>query len=259
MADMQEIVNRWNNFLNKISERHEDILNSSMDGFKGIMEEYPTDPIPLFNAVKAIELRIIQLNAKIEDTFSDQVVGNISSELYDEVKTRTENFRQSLSERWEKNRTKIVGDFFRNMHGYAEKAMNIPQKCSQCTGQLEIASLRSAKTIKCDHCGAANQVIPAEDVTNFFSSAPDALAEEATIDQRIAIERFILKMEQKDRNMLWEKKVDIHKEEWEQMELEYWKKYTDVRCSYSPLTDEDRQRFINSRMQMWRELNPGSG
>ena len=245
MGNQSAVVERWEKFIANISERHGDIIEAAAEGVAGMMEEERSDPIPLYNALKAIELRLIGLRGKLEDTFSGKVSGKLSGKTYDLAHRRLREATLSLEHDWDRFEARTVGDFFRLMAPLVEEAARKEVLCSQCGAPLELDPITRARTHQCQYCEALNQVVPHEIVAMYYATAPDRLAMEATLEQRIAIERF--------RDDVENKKVPENRKRWEQMERRYWEAYVAERDKLDPLPDAERTEYIESRLRVWRQ------
>jgi hypothetical protein len=244
------IMQRWEAFLSKISDRYLEILGEAEAGFRALAEENPEDDRSLNNAVTAIRSRLLQLEQKIDDTMSDKISESLSGALLDRAIARMEQTRLSLAERWERIRVKALGDFYRSMAPRVEAESTAPRQCTQCGGALPAERLIKPRSVKCDFCGSVNQVTPAAIVASYYASAPNSLAEEATLEQRLAIER-----KEQGINQRRAPASGAELQALEKMEREYWERYVEVRGRIQPQTPEDRARFVESRMEVWKHAH----
>jgi len=228
----------------KIVERHGEIMEEAAAGVSGLLEEEQADPGPLTGALKAIELRLIELRQKLENTFSDKVSLQLSGALFDQADALLRETDMNLEHEYDRFQYKAVGDFYRRMWPAVQQAAKEEVFCDKCGGPMEVGELRQPRTVTCEHCGAIVQITPHALVAVFYGGAPDQLAIEACLEKRIAIERF--------RHAVEYGSASDDRQKWEQMELEYWQSYLEVRSKLSPMGEEEAQKFVESRMQMWR-------
>jgi hypothetical protein len=244
MGNGASTIERWNGFVAKITERHREILEETAEGVAGLMEEETTDSGPLFGALKAIEIRLIELRQKLENTFSEKIALSLSGGALDAAEQLLRATDMNLEHEFRRLEAKTVGEFYRRMAPLAEQKAAEEVICSKCGGPLELGQVITARTVKCEHCEAINNVVPHAVVGLYYASAPDMLALEACLDQRIAIEQL--------RHQVDYCGAPDDRQKWEQMERQYWDAYLEERCRITPMGDDERAQFVESRMDMWR-------
>lgn len=247
MSDSNATLQRWDAFLKKITQRYEDILAEAEEGFWALAEENPDDSRPLLNAVNAIQMRLIGLEGKIDDTMSDKISEALSGGFLDEAENMMEDLRLDLREKWEALRVKTMADFYRAMSQKVQSQLQADRDCTQCGGNFTIPELKRPTSVKCEYCGAVNQVTPNALVGHYFAMAPTAFGEEAVAEKRFAIERLESVANRGNRSPTL-----VELEKLEGMEQDCWESYVREMEKISPLSPEDRSRFIESRMQVWR-------
>jgi hypothetical protein len=250
MNDSSAIMQRWDAFLKKITQRYEDILAEAEEGFGALAEENPDDSRPLLNAVNAIQMRLIGLEGKIDDTMSEKISESLSGAALDEAENMMEDLRLALREKWEALRVKTIADFYRAMGQRVQSQLQADRDCTQCGGNFTIPELKVPTSVKCEYCGAVNQVTPNALVGHYFSMAPTAFGEEAAAEKRFAIERLESGANRGNRSP-----TRAELEKLEAMEQDCWESYVNEMEKISPLSAEDRARFIESRMQVWRHAH----
>src|SRR4051812_20019951 len=77
---MSRAGNRWTAFLLQITERHRLIAQDAMISAREMLVENGFDPIPLGIAMNATETRLVELEARIIDTWNTQVEAAFESE-----------------------------------------------------------------------------------------------------------------------------------------------------------------------------------
>ncbi len=246
MSFASPTMERWDGFLKKIAQRYEEILAEAEEGFKGLAAENPEDSRSLLNAVNAIQMRLIGLEGKMGDTMSDKISDSLSGAALDEAVNMMENTRFSLREKWETLRVKTVAGFYRAMTEKVQEQLRVDRDCTQCGGTFTIPELKRPSSLKCEYCGAVNNVTPTQLVGEYFAMASIAFAEEAVAEKRFAIER-LENIANRHRGLT---RAELDK--LEAMERDYWESYVIEMEKLSPQTAENRERFIENRMQVWR-------
>jgi hypothetical protein len=243
MSDNAAVQKRWQEFRAKISARHQEIITEAGEGLAALAADDPDAPRPLTTAMTAIQMRLIALRQKLEETFSEKIVDGLQGKAYNQAKAELDSTRRTLEHDWERFRIKTLAAFVRAMLPRLDQVLHKPVPCSQCGAPLALSEvIRLAITKKCEHCGAINQVSPDKLVATFYGVGPHTLAEEATLEQRFALDEM---SDRASRNSEAKKK-------WEEMERAYWEAYVAELCKHDPLPAEERQRYVDSRVEMWR-------
>src|SRR4051794_4479282 len=77
---MSRAGNRWTAFLQQITERHRLIAQDAMIAARELLVESGFDPRPLGTAMSATQTRLVELEARIIDTWNAQVEATFESE-----------------------------------------------------------------------------------------------------------------------------------------------------------------------------------
>ena len=249
----REYVQRWEAFLEKITARMEQILGEAEQGFRGLIAQGVDDPVPFGNAMQAIGQRILNLQGKIDDVWSEQIFEHVdSSAAMERCERVMEDSKQALTDRWESFRTHWMAEAMRSIWPRVQAAMAEPVHCSQCGAELERHVLHRADTVVCASCGSVNNILPPRVVASYYATAPHVFAEEQALPLRRAIERFRLEVDRRRHASGWNSEPLETLERWLEMERAYWTRYAEVKQQVEGSSDEDRERFVQSRVDSFR-------
>ena len=255
-AKEQEYIQRWEAFLQKITARIEEVLAEAEQGFKGMIAAGIDDAIPFGNAMQAIKGRVIDLRGKISDVWSDQIFDNVNSQKgMDLCQAWMEEKELSLEERWETFSTFWSAEAMRSIWTHVQASMAKPVQCSQCGSELQRNVVHRPDTVTCASCGTVNQIAPEMIVGTYYAMAPHAFAEEQALPIRLAIERFRHEVELDRRKNDWSNEPLHSLERWLQMETDYWTKYGEIKHQVEGASDENKQKFIQSRVDQFRRFS----
>lgn len=270
----QATITRWRTFLGKVMSRLRDVLAEADGGCREMIENNPSDPIPVTNVLGALRARKVNLDKKIYDTWSRQVCEPLADEaaghaqiagaveyrgkVLDQADAEMKQALAWMDDTWEHFRVKWAAESARAMWPPAEQAMSKPVACTQCGGGLQPRVRHQSDSVTCPACRAVNQVIPEPVVGMYFATAPHAVAEEATFQKRHAITTFRRQVEawrsaEASRTGDWPDENARSLEQWENMERDYWVTYVSMKARLEPMTQEDQQRLVESRMKPFIE------
>ena len=232
-----EVVERWRGFVQKVTGRLTEILNESNAGFEGLLADPTLDPITFLNAMNAITLRYKELRTKLATTYSASVVlptlggGAEAKALLDQSETWME-------ESWERFRTGWNGRLVRTLWGRVQPLMNRPAACSRCGSALTRTLFHQAESVACASCKSVNSVTPDPLVYTYFTIAPDMIADEHTIQLKMAVERAEhAGASQSHTDGLWQ---------------QYFEAYAKARATIAPMSPDEVRSYSESRMKHLR-------
>jgi hypothetical protein len=270
----QAIVARWRTFLGKVMTRLRDVLAEAEAGCREMVRANPGDPIPLNNVLGALRSRKINLDKKIYDNWSKNVCEQLADDevehaqirgateykgnVLDQADAEMKQVLAWMDDTWEHFRVRWAAESVRAMWPLAEQAMKKPVQCTQCGGGLQPRVRHQSDTVTCPACRAVNQVAPEQVVGMYFTSAPHALAEESSFQKRQAITNYRRQVEawraaENARTGDWPEEGVQSLKQWEQMERDYWVTYTGIKARLEPMSPEDQQKFVESRMRPFVE------
>jgi hypothetical protein len=224
---MSEVLERWRGFVQKVTGRLTEIMNESNAGFEGLVQDPNLDPIAFTNAMNAIEIRYKDLRTKLATTYSEQVVlptfgGRGEAE---QLLKQAEAWMEDI---WERFRTGWNGRHVRVLYARVGPLMNKAAQCSRCGAQLMRTIFHQAESVTCASCKSVNSVSPDPLVYTYFALAPDVIADEQTIQLKIAAERA-------GSDAAWQ---------------QYFEAYAKARATIAPMTPDEIRSYSESRMKM---------
>lgn len=272
--NQQALATRFRTFTGKVMGRLRDVLAEADAGCREMIKSNPSDPIPLNNVLGALGARKAKLVKKVYDAWSDNMVEGLAEEamghaqiagaveykgkVLDQLDSEMKQAMAWMDDTWEHFRVKWAAEAVRAMWPVAEQAMKKPVACTQCGGALQPRVRHQSDSVTCPACRAVNQVIPEAVVGMYFSSAPHALAEEASFQKRQAVTNYRRQVEawrasENARTGNWPEEGVQSLKQWEALERDYWTTYTGMKARLEPMSPEDQQKFIDSRMKPFIE------
>jgi len=260
-SNQQQLWQRLEGFVAKIKQRHGELMQEAEAGCRQVMVDNPTDPIPLGNAVSAIDRRFDQLRRKMDDTWSDQIM-----DMFVDAETGSGGFvdrgidyvrdaEHDMECAWARLKIKLQADYYRNLWPIAVEEMKKPVSCTNCGMELQPPVRHQSVNVTCPGCNAANQVFPHKAVYSYYGGAPHAFGEEAAIEQRVMIEKWRIQVDRDRRAQDWPDESIQSLDKWLEMEREYWNLYGQMKARLSSETPEQQQAFIDSRVKQFVEIH----
>lgn len=228
-----EVMQRWQGFVQKITERFQLIISESDTGFSGMLADPTLDPIAFTNAMNAIELRYKDLRTKMANTFSDQVALqlNVGMGPARKLMEDTDRWMEDTFEHWKAAwGKKHVHAMWPRVSAELQK----PVSCQKCGAALTKTVFHQAESITCKHCNAVNSVAPDTIVYTYFAMAPLAIAEEATVHLKLAAERA--------------QSRGVGRAELERLYREYWTAHAAASAQILPMPPDEQKRYVESRI-----------
>ena len=247
-ANQQALVDRWKGFLGKIQERLTEICAEAEVGFRAIAAQHPDDPMPLGNAITGLDHRVRQLDDKIQETWDQQVEEKFSADpaIHDLGLDMKQDAERELEERWELAKAGWLTEIARDAFPRAIAAMEQPAPCSACGAPLSLPTRLETVAATCGHCGVVNQVGAPPAVYYYFGFCVQNLADAAAMPIRHAIERQRIQADRWRRARNWAPEPIESMEEWERMELRYWRTHAEERARLR--NEPVDEKFVESRM-----------
>lgn len=262
----QQIVAQWNQFLQQVGGQLQQLLQQAGGGCQQMIQQNPTDPMPLSNAITAIEQQVKQISRQPGDTFGqyyDKLCEAGSGEPgHSMMKSAMRGFDRWAEEAWERFDLHWRLEFYRAMWPLAQQAMQKPTACNRCGGPLQRQTPHKSESLTCPACKSVNQVMPDTVVAQYFGGMPHYFASYATVDKKYALQKF------KDD---WEDHRDAEYaadrerpdqplerlKQREQMEKEYWTAYAEARVKNEGGTEADVKSLVEARMKQafYEEMN----
>jgi hypothetical protein len=245
---------RWGAFEQKIQQRFQEVMQEAEAGFKDLIASDPTDAITFGNAESAINARVEGLLQKLHETFSSQVTMALAGGPdLDRAIAQMESNATGMRLAWKRLALRLKTDLYRAMYTRVAVEMQNPVPCTGCGSPLAKATPHRVEAITCRACRAIVQAAPAPVVSTYFLSAGHVFAEAATLEKRAAIDvqRQRAHAGRKARGYTDEPLESL--QEWERMELDYWRTYFETAAQILPSTPKEIDEWVASRMQPFYE------
>src|SRR5262249_33211943 len=139
-----------------------------------------------------------------------------------------------MEDTFEHFRTRWAAASARAMWPHAEAAMKKPIACSSCGAPLTPRGRHPADSLPGGAGRSVNQITPEPVVYMYFTTAPHAIAEEAALAQRWAVQKQRREAEawraaEKARTGSWPDEPIESLKQWEALERQYWQAYVGFR------------------------------
>jgi hypothetical protein len=254
----QQIVAQWNQYMQQIGAQLQQLLHQAHAGCQRMIAQNPTDPIPLNNALGAIEQQKKDLARKLNDGFSeyyDRVCDAGPGEpAHMHMKRAMRAFDRWIDETWDRFDAHVHTEQYRAMWPHMQQAMAKPVGCTRCGGPLRRGTPHKSESIHCQACRTVNQVMPDAVVAQYFGGMPHYFAEAGLIEKRYALRKFKDDWEDyrdaehaADRDRPDEPLERLKQRE--QMEKEYWTAYAEARVRNEGGTPDDVRTLVEARMK----------
>lgn len=252
----QQILDRWNGFVTKVTQRLTEITAEADAGFAGMLADPALDTIAFGNAMTALDVRKKDLDQKLSNTFSEQVAIQLAMDTKAEQQAQATLAKALwwMEETWERYRTKKNVELVQTLWTRLEKVWSKPVACVRCGSELQRTIFHKAESVTCRHCSAVNSVTPDPAVYNYFAVAPHYYAEAMALEHRFAVENFKRKLhdEREVRVHVHDDWRDTNLEEllqWEALEKAYWTTYFAAQARIVPMSEDEQKTWVATRMQ----------
>jgi hypothetical protein len=249
----QEVVARFEAFIQKITSRYQEVLAEADAGFADLIASDPTDTITYGNAMNGIHARVLGLGKMLQDTYQNQVSPQMTPQEDSAGRDRLDAVQRWLDDDWERRKANYETNIYRALWPLAQAAMQKGGPCNSCGRELKLKNPIMVEAITCPGCHTVNQVAPDPVVSTYFGGAPHAFAIAATLSKREAINAQRKRAHEWRRARDWADESIEFLREWEALERDYWTTYYATHSSISPLSDKDRTEYIESRMRPFYE------
>ncbi len=244
---------RWAGFLTQIAQRHEDVSREVGECATAALARAGFDPTPIGTAWGAIDMRLADLERKIDDTWGAQVERTFESEGYDRARidaAREEGLRlrHELEDRREALHHRIFADIARRLYARAA-AERTDRACPKCGAPLDVPITYRAVQVRCAHCGALGTFEPGTLMRSVVAWGAHALASEAAQDEWLAMRAA----ERATRAVRPPCPLALLKG-YEHAQIAYWKAYVSTRAQLEPEM-RDVALEVRSRMDAWYRYN----
>lgn len=196
------IVERWREYVAKVEERVDEILQESEPGLNEIIPDTLLDPEPFLSALTLVDSRLQKISRKVDeggDKLAEELdelqEGVSGSELDALIKVESrlqkeaEKLQTGIEKRGEKLRSRAIAAWAGESARLALDETGKNSKCSSCAAELEVVLRSQASAVKCPYCGTVNNIEPGRATMWYYNLGVDALAHEAVRSQFEAAEK----------------------------------------------------------------------
>ncbi len=229
----EELITRWDNYLNKLKDRYFEVIQQADAPLNDVINNLQYDNVIIHNIKTGLHNQtVIQLIQKAEEGW-----GKMESEMLKYGKffwnqksdqhRKLDGFRKWVNDEFLKFEIGLYARAARKIldnvkHHIDEKKMH---KCTQCAGELPIKIYSfMAVNIKCDSCGSVNTYQPDDRIRALEYYVLNHLADEYAINEKLTASH--------DKNA----------------QIEYYKKYYGFLMENVPDKKEFYQRQRDERM-----------
>ncbi len=240
---------RWTAFLEKVTQRADEILAEADPGFDELIATEVLDPVPLSSALTEFHSRMLGLEKKIDDSWE-----KIDADL-DEPRARDELYelgRKARKAIARKSKVLQVQKQAKAAHAIWELAkaemakVKSSSRCSQCGAPIVPEVFHQASNVTCAHCKAVSVLRPGMATLLFYQGiCLHAFGEEAALDESARLEDAIERYQAK-RN---KKKADV--DAWVQAHRKYWQVYARGYGTHVPGWDDAQAKKLAEAKLGW--------
>lgn len=165
MVTKQELISRWDKFLNQIETRFNESLQQAEEASLDLLEESDYDYHKTMQAYTGMKGQIQNLIQKIDKTWDDKVRPQME-EVFENTDWVDETVKgNELSVKlWEKMRrfeVVLEGKLSQIYYNHAIQIADMDFHCSQCNAKLQIDKrIFRSQYITCDYCDTVNTFEP---------------------------------------------------------------------------------------------------
>lgn len=246
---MASAPERWEGFLRQIVQRHDEVSREASACATEALAQANFDPAPIGTAWGAIDMRLADLERKIDDTWGAQVERTFEAEGYDRgaigaAREQGLRLRHELEDRRESLRNTIFADIARRLYARA-LAERTDRTCPRCGAALELPLTYRALQVACAHCGALATFDPGTLMRSVVAWGAHSLASEAAHDAWLAMRAA----ERAARAVRPPVPLALLKA-YERAQIAYWTVYVAARAQLEPEM-RDLSLEVRSRMDAW--------
>jgi hypothetical protein len=248
------VVQRWDAFLAQVKERFLAIMREAQEGCPQLFEQAGYDPVPMGNAWAAIDRRASDLEAKIDETWENQVDAAFENagappHVIAQERRKGETLRDFIGLERERNRIAIHANAGRALFQKAISELGRPFTCSQCGAPLEVPFTFRALNLSCSHCNAVNGFEPGMRM-RYGEILIHPLCEEAAWHEYVAM-RHADNVARRTRSD--EMTIDVLKHQ-ERAQIAFWRAYLGARARFMPDTAQAFEADLRGKLRTFYEM-----
>lgn len=227
----QELIARWDNYLNKLRDRFYEVLNSAEEPLNDVINNLQYDNIMIINILNGLKNQTVtQIGAKADEGWSKmrlEIQKINANSLIKEQGPKLDIFKNWLEEEFQRYEIKLFARAAKKILENVQKHIDEKKlhRCTQCAGELPIKVYSfMAVNLKCESCGAVNTYQPDDRIRALEYYVIEPLANEYAMEEKI----------------LGQKNNAVQKE--------YWKKFFGYLMENVPDKKEFFQRTMDERL-----------
>lgn len=161
----QELINRWDNFLQNIEKRFQQSLQQAEEASFDLLEESNYDYNQTTQGFSGIKMQIQNLIRKIDETWDNKVRSQMEDAFENTDWVDESQKGSKLSAKlWEQLREfqlVLEGKLSKKYYDHAIKIADADFHCSQCNAKLQIVkTIFRSQYVTCDYCSTVNTFEP---------------------------------------------------------------------------------------------------
>lgn len=161
--ELQETINRWKTYLQKIEQRFEESLQQAEETCKDLLIESNYDYYEVMKTWMAIKSQINDISKGITQTWEQKVYPQLSLHTHLDLQKELHesNFTYFLLIRLEQFERNLKADLSQTFYNLVIQLANQRFSCTQCHSPLAIQSnVFRAHYVTCNYCQATNTFTP---------------------------------------------------------------------------------------------------
>jgi hypothetical protein len=246
---MNDVIARWDGFLAKIKDRFAQIMDESRQGCAALLQHTGGDPTAMSNAWTGMRSRALDLQAKIDDTFSAQVEpafedADAPGAITDRERDKGRALRHWMERECERTEVEIFAAAGRELLGRGRAEQGDGFSCTQCGGRLPLPESFQAVDVKCPYCGTLVTYEPGSRL-RLAAGFTHYLARAETWDGWIA-------WQDAERRLHDQREPRIeHFKALERAQVEYWRAYLAAQARWLPDRLPALEADLRGKMRQW--------
>ena len=188
----QELIARWDSYLNKLRDRFYEVLNSAEGPMQEVIDGVQYDTIVIINILQGLKYQTVtQLSAKADEGWSKmrlEILMVNANSLLKEQEPKRDIFQKWIQDEFEryeiKSYARTARKILENVKAHIdEKKLH---RCTQCAAELPINVYSfMAINLKCESCGSVNTYQPDDRVRALEYYVIEPLANEFAMEEKI--------------------------------------------------------------------------
>jgi hypothetical protein len=227
----QELIARWDTYLNKLRDRFYEVLNSAEGPMAEVIENLQYDNIILINILNGLKYQTVtQLSAKADEGWSKmklELQKTCNTALMSSQSAKRDIFCNWIDEEFQRYEIKLFARAAKKILDNVKKHIDEKKmhRCTQCAAELPINVYSfMAVNLKCESCGSVNTYQPDDRVRALEYYVIEPLANECAMEEKIKGYRD------------------------NKIQKEYWKKFYGYLMENVPDKKEYFQRTLDERL-----------